>query len=231
MQPHLDRKQTDDFIASSYAGLKWPCGRLVLEHAWDMGDIAARLLQRQLGKAWGNCPPPAIASQIEEMRHAGLLHAAMDRCAANFEKICELTNLEVAKMLGSYSADSRRPEPQRVLERVGRLADGKLMPQLLMLADVLCTTRYYTEWLKQDPGAELAEQTAHELEIYRILLNPLTEVRDCSMLVGWWQKARDETDTLTKRCRDYVRAANLAKRIEKKRLKDQGAASCPKQKI
>lgn len=219
----LERAVTDAFIAKAYAGLKWPTGRTVIQHAWEVGEAAAKLLRTHLQKSWGECPPLSITDQIDQVLHAGLLHAAMERCATTFEEVCQITSLEVARIVGDISADVRLAEPQRIRDRIGRMGgggDGKLLPQVVTLADSLCAVRHYKECIDAQPPLELAEWLQRDLETRTLLLAPLTQVRDHKSLDCWWVKVRDTASELSEACKKLVRQHQLAKRIADRKIKD-----------
>jgi len=228
----LDYANTERFAAEKYRGRLWMHERTMWQHAWETAAAAEKLLGDQLAKNWGQCPPPTITSQIEQIKHAGMLHAVMDRCAVNFEEVCQVTHLEVAKIISGYSADPRLPEPVRVLDRIGRLADGPLLSQVLMLADVLCAVRYYETYLKDAPYGDVPA-IAHDLEIRRKYLSPLRHVVDSKLLHGWMRRGYAIIDESLARCNVVTREHNAQRRLVKRRQADAQEVlnTCRKRKI
>lgn len=223
----LARDVTDAFILKKYDSLLWPTGRTVLQHAWEVGEASAKLMRSHLTKIWGECPPVSIAAQIDQVEHAGLLYAAMQSCSTTFEDLCQLASLEVARIVSDISADVRLPEPQRIRDRIGRVgggADGKLLPQVVVLADMLCTVRHYGQLLEQEPAYELLEWMHRDLETRDDLLGALTQVRDSRLLDGWWVKARNTINEATEQCRKLMRAHQLKRRIDERARKETATA-------
>ncbi len=225
----LERAVTDEFILKKYLDLKLPTGRAVLQHAWEVGEAAAKLIRSHLHKSWGECPPVSIAEQIDQVMHAGLLYAAMDTCSMTFEGVCQVASLEVARIVSDISADVRLPEPQRIRDRIGRIGgggDGKLLPQIVTLADMICTVRHYAQLLDQEGGVpfELLEWIHRDLETRTDLLGALTQVRDSKLLDSWWIKTRNTIGETSERCCKMMRAHQLQRRINERAQRETAQA-------
>lgn len=73
--------------------------------------------------------------------HCALLHDVLNVSSCAFENIAEVANVQIAAMVAAISRDFRLVETKRDMEFRGRLSQSHVGAQIVVVADVICTTK------------------------------------------------------------------------------------------
>jgi len=129
------------FAKDHYGNRKSFDGRLLFDHCKSVATLAEKIAVRLYSDMRGEFLSEESHDSIANIVHTGLLHHAIDIGSCPFERVVDITSVQVAAMVADISRDFRLIETKRDLEYRGRVSQSPVGAQIVVLADIICSAR------------------------------------------------------------------------------------------
>lgn len=149
-KPNLAIDATYSFAKTHYRDRQSVDGRTLLEHCKNVAILAEKISVRLYEDVRGEFLPPDSKDSIAAIVHTALLHHAINIGDCPFEKIVDVTNVQIAAMVADISRDFRLVETKRDMEFRGRVSQSPVGAQIVVLSDIICCGREMISAAQQD---------------------------------------------------------------------------------
>jgi hypothetical protein len=153
--PQISTVKIADFAQQKYANQCTVFGDSLYAHALlvaRQAEIIAQRLYQDLRKDYSSA---ATKENISNIVHSALLHDVLNVSACAFEHVAEIASVQIAAMVADISRDYRLVETKRDLEFRGRLSQSPIGSQIVVAADIICTSKDLLKFLAAN-GASAA---------------------------------------------------------------------------
>lgn len=129
---------TYSFAKTHYKDRQSVDGRTLLEHCKNVAILAEKIAVTLYEDVRGEFLPPDAKESIAAIVHTALLHHAINIGDCPFERIVDVTNVQIAAMVADISRDFRLVETKRDMEFRGRVSQSPVGAQIVVLSDIIC---------------------------------------------------------------------------------------------
>lgn len=134
-------QKTYEFAKQQYAGKTTVFDRPLMEHCVAVARQAEVIAQKLYQDVRADFMPDKTKESINAIMQIALLHDVLNVSACAFEHIAETSTVQVAAMVADISKDFRLVETKRDMEFRGRVSQSPVGAQIVVVADVICTTK------------------------------------------------------------------------------------------
>lgn len=146
-----------DFAKQHYGDRKTNLDRPLLEHCMAVARQAEVIAQKLYQDVRADFMPDKTKESIYAIVQIALLHDVLNVSACAFEHIAETATVHVAAMVADISKDFRLVETKRDMEFRGRLSQSPVGAQIVVVADIICTTKDLTRDLQKNGLASVGK--------------------------------------------------------------------------
>ena len=147
--PVISVEKIAEFAKRKYANQRTVFDINLYTHAVAVArqaEVIAQRVYRDMRKDYlSESPKDSISNVV----HSALLHDVLNVSACAFEHIAEITSVQIATIVADISRDFRLIETKRDLEFRGRLSQSTLGAQIVVVADIICTTKELLQFLSE----------------------------------------------------------------------------------
>jgi hypothetical protein len=134
-------QKTLEFAALHYGDRKTTIGGDLLAHCTSVAKQAELIAQRLYQDVRADFMPDDTKESIAAIVQGALLHDVLNVSACAFENIAEVSTVQIAAMVADISRDFRLVETKRDMEFRGRLSQSPVSAQIIVVADIISTSR------------------------------------------------------------------------------------------
>lgn len=139
--PIVPLKQILAFAKCHYRDLRTNAGNSLIEHSKQVARQAETIAHKLYQDVRADYLPDDTKDNISAIIQGALLHDVLNVSACAFENIAEISTVQVAAMVADISRDFRMVETKRDMEFRGRVSSSPVGPQIIVLADIICTAK------------------------------------------------------------------------------------------
>ena len=142
-------QKTYAFAKQHYDGKKTALEQPLMEHCIAVARQAEVIAQKLYQDVRADFMPDRTKESINAIVQIALLHDILNVSACAFEHIAETATVHVAAMVADISKDFRLVETKRDMEFRGRVSQSPVGAQIVVVADVICTSKDLLSFLQK----------------------------------------------------------------------------------
>lgn len=135
---------------------------------------------------------------------SGLLHESMF-AGANFERVVEVSDEAVARIVAEMSEDCRMPQPKRLELYANQIGLARPSTQVVMLANLVNDTTRVADRFRSRVNKEMLDATEVWVWESNVIFRSLGRIKDSIYLAGPFALLRRSLDEIDRKCQSRRR--------------------------